>query len=345
MNNVTYYLSYLSLFRNKNISVKKFTHLNKKNNWYNVKNMKKYLICMLCVFIFGACEKSRDIFTSRNEKPVVVIGKDKYYQKDIIEFIYFELPDIDPSTLKDKDFKKEIINEFIKHKLLLMEAKKAKVTVDKKALKDIASKLTTNNAPKVIDEKFEKLMEEKLLAQKFLEDKIKSEIKISEEELRAYYEEFIKTKQSKVYYHIYQIVNEDKHKIEEAYKLLKSGKRFEDVAKEYSSGPEAENGGDMGIVDIENFPPVFDLVKNLKPNEISKIVSSEYGYHIILLKETISSDKPSFEEIKDLLLDELIAEKKDQYLENYIKEKMKDVKVEISPDFDFTVDNSTTEQK
>ncbi|MGC8925229.1 MAG: peptidylprolyl isomerase [Calditerrivibrio sp.] len=307
--------------------------------------MKKHLILMLCILIFGACEKSKDIFTSSSEKPVVVIGNDKYYQKDIIEFIYFELPDIDPSTLKDRDFKKQMINEFIKHKLLLMEAKKAKLTVDKKALMDIASKLTTNNAPKGIDKKYEKLMEEKLLAKKFFEDKIKSEIKISEEELKSYYEEFVKTRQSKVYYHIYQIINEDKHKIEEAYKLLKSGKSFEDVAKEYSTGPEAENGGDMGIVDIENFPPVFDMVKNMKPNELSKIVTSEYGYHIILLKETISSDKPSFEEIKDLLLDELIAEKKDQYLENYLKEKMKDVKVEINPDFDFAVDNSTTEQK
>lgn len=306
--------------------------------------MMRYLVLLLSIFLLSSCEKSKNMFSFSKEKPVVIIGNEKYYQKDIIEFMYFELPDLDPNTLQDKDFKKEIINEFVKHKLLVMEAKSTKMNIDKKALKDIYKKLNSGNT-KEIDEKFEKFMEEKLLAQKFLEEKLKAEIKVSDEELKSYYDEFIKNRQGKTYYHIYQIVNEDKQKIEEAYKLLKSGKSFEDVAKEYSIGPEAENGGDMGLVDLENFPPVFDIVKKMKPNELSKILNSEYGYHIIMLKGVAAAENPSFEEIKELLIDELIAAKKDQYLENYLKEKMKNVKVEINPDFDFTVDNTTVEQK
>lgn len=306
--------------------------------------MKKYIILFFSILLLSACEKSKNIFSTSKEKPVVIIGNDKYYQKDIIEFIYFELPDLDLTTLKDKDFKQEIINEFIKHKLLVMDAKTTKINIDKKAIKDIYKKLN-DGKPKEIEDKFEKFMEEKLLAQKFLEEKIKSEMKVSEEELKSYYDEFVKNRQGKVYYHIYQIVNEDKGRIEEAYKLLKSGKNFEEVAKEYSTAPEAENGGDMGMVDLENFPPVFDIVKKMKPNELSKIINSEYGYHIIMLKGTAAAENPSFEEIKDLLIDELIATKKDQYLENYLKEKMKNVKVEVNPDFDFSTDNTTVEQK
>jgi parvulin-like peptidyl-prolyl isomerase len=306
--------------------------------------MKKYFVFFLSLFLFSACEKSKNIFLSEKEKPVVIIGNDKFYQKDIIEFMYFELPDLDPSTLKDKDFKKEILDEFVKHKLLVMEAKKLKVNIDKKTVKEIYKTFSADST-KLDNEKFEKLMEEKLLARKVLEEKIKSEIKISDEELKAYYEEFIKDKQSKIYYHIYQIVNEDKHKVEEAYNLLKSGKSFEEVAKLYSSGPEAENGGDMGVVDLENFPQVFEVVKHMKSNEISKILSSEYGYHILMLKEVVPGGKPSFEEVKDLLMEELIANKKDQYMEKYIKEKIKDVKVEVNPDFDFIADNSSVQQK
>ncbi|MCX8083815.1 MAG: peptidyl-prolyl cis-trans isomerase [Calditerrivibrio sp.] len=308
--------------------------------------MKKiYLILFAVSLLLTACEKAKTVITRSNEKPVVIIGNEKYYQKDIIEYIYFELPDIDLSSLNDNDFKQEILNSFIRHKLILLEAKKTKINIDKNMVKNLYNKLNPNQNSNEINEKYEKFISEKILAQKFIEEKIKSEIKISDEELKEYYNEFIKSRTGKIYYHIYQIVNDDKQKIEEAAKLLKSGRSFEEVAKTYSTGPEAENGGDMGVIDLESFPPVFDIVMKMKPGDISKIISSEYGYHILLLKEIIPSENPSFEEIKDLLRDELLSTKWDQYLENYVKEKMKDVKIEINPNFNFIHDNSTNVKK
>jgi parvulin-like peptidyl-prolyl isomerase len=300
--------------------------------------MKKGLIFLMIFTLFYGCTKQNIPFLKK-EKPVVTIGEEKYYKKDIVEFVYFEMPEIDLETLKDKDFKKEVIDSFIKHKLLLAEAKKAKISLDKKIIKDVYAKLNKGSQSKEPDEVAEKLMEERLITQKFISTKLKETIKISDDELMNYYKEFIKNKDNKTYYHIFQIVNEDKNKVEEAYRLIREGKKFEDIAKEFSSGPEAENGGDMGVVDIENFPPVFDNIKKMKKGELSKIITSEYGYHIFLLKDVVTSEVPSFDEVKDMLYNELIEAKKDQFLEEYLKEIKKNVKVEVNTDFDFNTDN------
>lgn len=303
--------------------------------------MIKKLLLILILISFSGCEKNNIQFFNK-EKPVVVIGDEKFYKKDIVEFIYFEIPDIDPNTMKDKDFKKEILNNFIKHKLLVMEAKKAKINIDKKLVKNLYKKLNNSDKSEELNADSEKMIEERLLAQKYLNDKLREYLKITDEELKLYYQEFIKNREGKTYYHLYQIVNEDKSKVEEAYKKLKSGEEFEDVAKLLSSGPEAENGGNMGIIDLENFPPVFDNIKKMKKGEISKIIPSEYGYHIFFLKDIVASENPPFEEVKDILYNELIEAKKDQFLEEFLKEIMKNVKIEINPDFNFIIDNSTS---
>lgn len=306
--------------------------------------MRNLFLIILVLLIACSCSK-QDISIFNREKPVVVIGDEKFYKKDIVEFVFFEIPEVEPATLNDREFQKEILDSFIKHKLLVAEARKAKISLDKKLVKDVYKKLNNGNVDKDSNEASEKLMEEKLIAQKFLNSKLKDYLKITNEDLLAYYKEFIKSRTGKTYYHILQIVNEDKLKVEEAYKLIKSGKKFEDVAKEFSTGPEAENGGDMGVIDLENFPPVFDVIKHMKKGEMSKLISSEYGYHIFLLKDIILSENPSFEDVKEMLYDELIDAKKDQFLEEYLKEMMKNVKIEVNPDFDFNADNSTNSKK
>jgi len=123
-----------------------------------------------------------------------------------VEFVYFEMPEIDLETLKDKDFKKEVIDSFIKRKLLLAEAKKAKISLDKKIIKDVYAKLNKGSQSKEPDEVAEKLMEERLITQKFISTKLKETIKVSDDELMNYYKEFIKNKDNKTYYHIFRLL-------------------------------------------------------------------------------------------------------------------------------------------
>lgn len=76
-------------------------------------------------------------------------------------------------------------------------------------------------------------------------------------------------------------------KIKNLKNQLENGEPFENLAKKYSDDPgSGSKGGDLGWVKRGTFVPKFEAAAyTLKKNEISDIVESEYGYHIIQLLE------------------------------------------------------------
>jgi peptidyl-prolyl cis-trans isomerase D len=85
---------------------------------------------------------------------------------------------------------------------------------------------------------------------------------------------------------------------------------FAKIAKAESQDTgSAELGGDLGVVEKGAFvKPVEDAIYQLKQGEISGIVPSEYGFHII----TVTSLKPAMEKTQDQAKDEIAAELKKQ---------------------------------
>ncbi len=90
-------------------------------------------------------------------------------------------------------------------------------------------------------------------------------------------------------------------KIDTVMQKLKAGADFAELAKEYSDDPgSAKNGGDLGFFGRRMMVKEFDEAAfNLKPGEISDIVKTNFGYHIIKL--TDQKPYPSFDEDKEEL--------------------------------------------
>ncbi len=118
---------------------------------------------------------------------------------------------------------------------------------------------------------------------------------VPEEEVRAFYE---RTKQGYVSKEVavnvrHILVSWDKDasdeeketarkKIEQARKLILEGKDFAEVAKEFSEDKSAYSGGHLGYIKPGYMPPEFDKVAfSLKPEEISEIVETKHGYHLL----------------------------------------------------------------
>jgi len=82
---------------------------------------------------------------------------------------------------------------------------------------------------------------------------------------------------------------------------VRGGEDFAAVAKAVSQDPgSAEEGGDLGFFETGVMEPTFDrAVFNLQPGEISDLVRTPFGFHIIKLTEIRESSGKSFEEVRD----------------------------------------------
>lgn len=105
--------------------------------------------------------------------------------------------------------------------------------------------------------------------------------------------------------------------IQAAEQQLEAGVPFAEVANQHSSC--AGNGGSLGWFPMGEMVDEFDaVVFPLKPGERSKIFRSEFGYHIALLHELREEGPIPFDEVKSHLEEEMLKEKRDKALGDYL---------------------------
>lgn len=113
-----------------------------------------------------------------------------------------------------------------------------------------------------------------------------------------------------------EVVSAARAKIEGLAKQLNEGAKFEEVAKANSDCPSKANGGDLGYFGIGQMVPEFEKVAfKLKKGEISGIVKTKFGFHIIKVEDKKPDTPKKLEdngvadEIKALLVDDEITKK------------------------------------
>ena len=146
---------------------------------------------------------------------------------------------------------------------------------------------------------------------------------VSDDDVRTYYDdnrnrysEITSVKASHILKKIPEGANE-KEKLEiktEAAELLATvrkaideNKQFADLAKEYSEGPSKTNGGSLGYFERGKMVPSFERAcfDELEVGEVSDLVESEFGYHIIKLEDK-KSEPRTFIEVKKDIKDKLV---------------------------------------
>jgi len=111
-----------------------------------------------------------------------------------------------------------------------------------------------------------------------------------------------------------------KAKAEELLKKAKQpGSDFAKLAKDNSSCPSSAKGGDLNFFKRGQMVPEFDKVAfELEPGQISDVVETQYGYHIIKVTDKKEASTKSFEEVKKDLILMLKNQKKQTAVREYI---------------------------
>ncbi len=145
-------------------------------------------------------------------------------------------------------------------------------------------------------------------------DKAMKQVQVSDDELKARYEkekDDFRIPEQRHVRHILikvdqqadeQTVAAKKKEAQKVLALARTGKDFAALAKKYSEGPTGKNGGDLGFFPRGRMVKSFDdAVFSLRPGEISGLVRSPFGFHIIKLEEIRPAVTRSFADVKNEL--------------------------------------------
>lgn len=247
--------------------------------------MKKLSIALVAatgLFTLSAC--------NNNESETIVetkagdITKDEFYQ-----------------ALKDR-FGKDVLTELVHEKVLSEKYKVSDKEIQAEFDKYQAQLGTQFTS--MVEMQGEDVIKDILKVDLLRKKAAEAEVKVTDEEVKEYYDSLKgKIKAS-------HILVADEKTAKEIADKLKSGEKFEDLAKQYSTDPgSAQNGGDLGWFAKGSMVKEFeDTAFKLKEGEVSAPVKSDYGYHIIKVTKTVTT----FEKMKDYLKEEVSTQKLQQ---------------------------------
>ncbi|MDP8204379.1 MAG: peptidylprolyl isomerase [Candidatus Tenebribacter mawsonii] len=111
-------------------------------------------------------------------------------------------------------------------------------------------------------------------------------------------------------------------------KILSNEITFEDAAKAHSKCPSKDKGGNLGSFPKGQMVPEYEEVAfNMKKDEISKPVKTQFGYHIIKLNEKQEAAETKFEDVKEQVSQDLISNKQRAEYTNKITKMRQDFKI------------------
>ncbi len=218
-----------------------------------------------------------------------------------------------PEDYKLQLDKSMVLDQMISEKLLIQEAKNMGLEEDNDVLEQI------------------KKMTEQILVQVLMEREILDKVEVKDEEISEYYEQNKDSFTEKEQVHLYNILLETEEEAQDVLEQLKAGKDFSEIAKEKSTGPSAAQGGDLGylskgtiILEIEEV--VFALVLE----ELSEVIKTDFGFHILKITEKKTETIKVLEEVKEDIIQTLLPDKQKDAFENLLEELKSKSEIEIN---------------
>lgn len=160
--------------------------------------------------------------------------------------------------------------------------------------------------------------------------KVLSEVKVTEDEVKDYYKANKDAFASPKQVHAKHILVDTEEKALEIKKEIENGKVFEQAAREYSSCPSKEQGGDLGSFSRGQMVPEFEEVAfSQEIGSVSAPVKTQFGFHLIKVEDKNESGPKSFEEVKESILNKLVQERQNMKYMQHTENLKKKYSVEI----------------
>jgi len=258
---------------------------------------------------------------------------------------------------------KDILRDLIDQQLLLQKARELNFTGESELIRRldrIRQEMKLNSLEElekaaasqgVAFEDFKQGIRSQILTQQVISREVGSKITVSREEMAAYYEENKSRLQrpeqvrlSEIFLTTADKKPEEVEAIEkqaaELLERLRSGEDFAVLARRFSQGATASNGGGLGYFQRGQLAKELeDIVWKMKRNQISEVIRTKQGVLILKLEEHFDAGIPALEKIESEISEAIYMRRIQPALRAYLASLRDDAFIEIRPGF---VDSAAT---
>jgi len=239
-----------------------------------------------------------------------------------------KLPPYLKPMVQSEEGKKELLDSMIVRQIILEQAKKDGVDKDKE-----------------VSDRMEDLRK-RLIVETYLKKKVEKEAQISDQEMKKFYDENKDKFKAGDQVKASHILVKSEKEASDILAQLKGGAKFEDLAKKFSTDSTASKGGDLGWFPKGAMVPEFDKVAfSLKEGEMSGIVKTQFGFHIIKVTGKRPAGITPFEEVKEQIKSNLLPAKQQEIFTKMKEEMKKSAKISIKDDVLKNFDSKPSETK
>lgn len=242
------------------------------------------------------------------------------------------------------DMKQRLLETLINQKLVEQAAKAKGIRVSDK---DVEKQIQTLQSRFSDKSQFENALKSSGMTIESLTNQLKGQLintkltetlgvasEVTSAEVKAYYDKNLnqfRQKEQRKASHVL-MKSSDKAAAQKVLNRLRSGKlTIAEAAKQYSIDKEtATNGGDLGWSDGSGYVPEFQAVYNkLGKGELSNLVKSSYGYHIIEVTDVRKAKIQPLSEVTQQITQILQSQRKAEAYQKFLDELKKTAKIEI----------------
>ena len=173
-------------------------------------------------------------------------------------------------------------------------------------------------------------MKDQILQSRLLTRAVRSKIIVTDEDVKAYYEAHAEQFAGTRKYHLRNILTLTEDKIKEVVAKLKQNEDFSALAKTYSVGSNASEGGDLGIFDIDSVShEIKDAIAGLGKGEYTGIVKTGTAYQILYVDDIVTEGNLSLEAAGDKIREILYRTQGEKQFKDWIKKLKQNAHIKL----------------
>ena len=249
---------------------------------------------------------------------------------------------------------REVLERLIEEKLIDQEAKRTGIKISGKDIEATVEEVKRRNNASQEDlekalavegltiETYKKQIEKTLQRQKLINWEVKVEEKPGEKELREFYQNNISRYRTNETYRPGQIlfaipkgatpeeIREIRKRCQNVLEKIRGGEDFGEMALLYSEDASNKDRGDLGYFRKGELLPVFEReALHLKVGEVSGIIRTDFGFHIIKLLDRKGTDPLPFEEVTERVKADYYEGKMEKAFKQYLSTLKEKAIIEI----------------